>query len=38
MKNASGYIDELNLTSANPTKRLGAYNLRLEGIENGRRA
>ncbi|MDP2846446.1 MAG: hypothetical protein Q8N79_10315, partial [Candidatus Methanoperedens sp.] len=35
MKNASGYIDKLNLTSANPTTRLGAYTLRLEDIESG---
>lgn len=35
MKNASGYIDELNLTSASPTTRLGAYTLRLEDIESG---
>ena len=33
MNNASGYVNELNLTSANPTTRLGAYTLRLEDIE-----
>jgi hypothetical protein len=33
MKNPSGYIDKLNINSTNPTTRLGAYTLRLEGIE-----
>lgn len=35
MKNASGYIDKFNLSSANPTIRLGHYTLRFEGIEIG---
>lgn len=36
MENASGYINELNLTVANPSTRIGSiYTLRLEGIENG---
>lgn len=35
MKNASGYINELNLTSDNPSTRIGAYTLRLEGIDTG---
>ncbi len=35
MKNASGYVNELNLTSTNPTTRIGSYTLRLEGIESG---
>jgi len=35
MNNASGYIDKLNLTNSNPTTRLGAYTIRLEGIDTG---
>jgi hypothetical protein len=34
-ENASSYINELNLTVANPSTRIGSiYTLRLEGIEN----
>jgi hypothetical protein len=33
MKNASGYIDKLDINSTNPTTRLGLYTLRLEGVE-----
>jgi len=32
LENASGYIDELNLTSSNPITRLGLYSLGLEGV------
>ena len=35
MKNASGYIDKINLTSTSPSTRLGAYTLRLEDTQTG---
>jgi hypothetical protein len=36
MENASNYVNELNLTVANPSTRIGSiYALHLEGVENG---